>query len=68
MLGQSRPESDGNEGILRIPGALLSDCLVSYTGHSLWGGVPHCRETDWADRRRNFIDQIFQSQRRPKRR
>ena len=39
--GQSGPGSDGNEGILRIPKsssitrALLSDCLVSYQGHSL---------------------------------
>ena len=39
--GQSGPESDSNEGVLRIPQnsniaeALSSDCLVSYAGHSL---------------------------------
>ena len=39
--GQCEPGSDGNEGELRIPqnsnitGTLPSDCLVSYTGHSL---------------------------------
>ena len=37
----SGPGSDGNEGVLCIPqsssitGASLSDCLVSYPGHSL---------------------------------
>ena len=42
--GQSGPGSDGNEGVLRIPqssstaGTSPSDCLVSYPGHSLWGG------------------------------
>ena len=41
---QSGPGSDGNEGVLRIPKsssiteASPSDCLVSYLGHSLWGG------------------------------
>ena len=40
---QSGPGSDGNEGILRIPqsssitGTSLSNCLVSYPGHSLGG-------------------------------
>ena len=39
--GQSGPGSDGNKGVLRIPqsytitGALWSDFLVSYLGHSL---------------------------------
>ena len=39
--GQSWPGSDGNEGVLRIsqssciPGASLSDCLLSHPGHSL---------------------------------
>ena len=39
--GQSRPGSDSNEGVLHIPQifsiteASLSDCLVSYQGHSL---------------------------------
>ena len=41
--GQSKPGSNGNEGVLRIPqsssiiGSLPSDCLVSYTEHSLGG-------------------------------
>ena len=50
--GQSRPGNDGNEGVLRIPqsssdaGNSLSDYLVSYSGHSLGGGVlALCRET-----------------------
>ena len=40
-LGQSGPGSDGNEGVLHIPqssgitGASLSDCLMSYLGHSV---------------------------------
>ena len=44
-LGPSELGSDGNEGVLRIPksssiiGTSPSDCLVSYTGHSLWGGL-----------------------------
>ena len=39
--GESGPRSDCNEGVLRISkssciaGASPSDCLVSYTGHSL---------------------------------
>ena len=39
--GQSEPGSDGNKEELRIPqspcitGSSLSDCLVSYPGHSL---------------------------------
>ena len=44
------PGNDGNEGILRIPqsssitGALPSDCLESYLGHSLGLGVlPYMR-------------------------
>ena len=44
--GQSEPDSNGNEGMLRIPqnsniiGTSPSDCLVSYLGHSLAvGGV-----------------------------
>ena len=43
--GQSGPGSDGNEVVLRIPqsssitGASPSDCLVSYPGHLLGGGV-----------------------------
>ena len=49
--GQSGPGSNGNEGVLRIPqsssiaGTSPSDCLVSYPGHLLGGGVlPLCRE------------------------
>ena len=49
--GQSGPESDGNEGTLHIPqsysitGTSPSDCLVSYSGHSLgWGSYPSYRE------------------------
>ena len=39
--GQSRPGSDSNERVFHIPqnssitGASLSECLVSYPGHSL---------------------------------
>ena len=60
---QSEPGSDGNEGVLCIPqsssitGTLPSDCLVSYLGHSLGGGLTllqTCRSVystaraDWA--------------------
>ena len=47
MPGQSGPWSNGNEGVLRIPqnpnitGTSLSDCLVSYPGHSLGGRVSY---------------------------
>ena len=43
-LGQSGPGSDDSEGLFHIPqsssitGTSPSDCLVSYPGHSLWGG------------------------------
>ena len=43
--GQSGPGSDGNEGVLHIPqsssitGTSPLDCLVSYPGHSLRGGL-----------------------------
>ena len=47
---QSGPGSNGNEGVLHIPqssstaGTSLSDCLMSYPGRSLGGGVlPLCR-------------------------
>ena len=46
--GQNGSESDGNEGALCIPQsssitrATPSDCLLSYTGHSL-GVLPLCR-------------------------
>ena len=44
ILGQSRPGSNGNEGVLHIPqsssitGTSPSDCLVSYQGHLLGEG------------------------------
>ena len=44
--GQSGPGSDRNEEVFsihlsfRITGASLSDCLVSYPGHLLWGILP----------------------------
>ena len=44
--GQGGPESDDNKGVLCIPqtfsitGASPSDCLVSYTGHSLGESYP----------------------------
>ena len=48
---QSGPGSDSNEGVLYIPqsssitGTTLSDCLMSYEGHSLRGGVlPLCKD------------------------
>ena len=43
---QSGLGSDDNEGVLRIPqsfgitGVTLSDCLVSYLGHTLLGSYP----------------------------
>ena len=51
--GQSGTESDGNEGVFRIPqsssiaGTSPSDCLVSNLGHSLGGGLtplPRCSQ------------------------
>ena len=36
----SRPWSNDNEGVLRIPGASPSDCFVSYLGQSLWKCKP----------------------------
>ena len=44
--GQSRLGSDGNEEVFRIPQsysitrAWLSNCLVSYAGHSFGGSYP----------------------------
>ena len=46
----SRPRSDGNEGILlirqsfNITGISLSDCSLSYPGHSFGGGSYHSAE------------------------
>ena len=42
LLGQSRPGSDGSEGVLCVPqrpsitGTSPSDCLMSYPGQSLY--------------------------------
>ena len=38
----SEPGSDGNDGVLCIPGTSSSDCLVSYQGRSL-GVLPLSR-------------------------
>ena len=38
--GQSGPGSDGNEGVLHIPGMSSSDCLVPYPGHLLGVSYP----------------------------
>ena len=49
--GQSGPGSNGNEEVLCIPqcssvtDASPSDCLMSYQGHSLGGGLPLCKDT-----------------------
>ena len=66
--GQSGPGSNGNKGVLLIPqsssstGTSPSDCLVSYTGHSL-GRSYHSAEVqsvystapaDWAINIRRF--------------
>ena len=46
ILGHSGPGSDGNKGVLHIlqnssiTEVLLSDCLVSYLGHSLGVSYP----------------------------
>ena len=52
--GHSRPGSDGNEGVDLIPqiysitGASSSDCLISYTGHSLGvGSYPFYKNAVW---------------------
>ena len=48
--GQSGPGSNGNEGVLRILQsysiieASFSDCLMSYSRHSLVGVLPLCRD------------------------
>ena len=63
ILSQSGPGSNGNEEVLRIPQSLSitgtspSDCLASYLGHSLEGGLTPTAEVqlvystapaDWA--------------------
>ena len=59
-------ESNGNEGVLRIPqsssktGTSPSDCLVSYPGHSWGGSYPSAEKqsmystapADWAQRKK----------------
>ena len=41
ILGQIRPASEGNEGVLCITGGVSSsDCLVSYPGHLLKVSYP----------------------------
>ena len=55
--GKSGPECYGSEGVLCIPGASLSDCLVSYSGDSLEGSyssaemqsVYSTASPDWAE-------------------
>ena len=54
MLGQSGPGSNGNEGVLhihqspRITGTSPSDCLESYTRHSLGrGGLTPLQRCSW---------------------
>ena len=60
-LGQSGPESDGNEGVLcvtqgsSITEASPTDCFVSYLGQSLEGILSLCRDAigifyNWAAR------------------
>ncbi len=52
--GQSRPGSDGNKEVLRIPqsssitGTSPSDCLVSCPGHSLGGLTNSTAPAGWA--------------------
>ena len=47
--GKSRPESDGNKGVLRIPQsscitrASPSNCFVSYPGHSWRESYPSAK-------------------------
>ena len=65
--GLSGPGSDGNEGVLRIlqsssvTRTSSSDCLVSYTGHSLGEVLPLCREavSDFYSPSRLVIQSIF---------
>ena len=66
--GQSGPGSDGDEGVLCIPqncsitGVTSSDCLVSYTGHSLKESYPSAEmqsvystaPADWATLKQRF--------------
>ena len=46
LWAKSRPGNNGNKGVLNISqsscitGTLPSDCLVSYSGHSLGGSYP----------------------------
>ena len=52
--GQSGPENNGNEGVLRIPqiskdGTLPLDGLISYPGHSLGESYLSVVPVDWAN-------------------
>ena len=63
ILGQSGPGNNDNKEVLCIPqslsitGTSLSDCLVSYPGHSFGGGLTPLQRcsvystapTDWAE-------------------
>ena len=51
-LGQSGPGNNSNQGVLHIPqssrtGASPSDCLASYPGHSLGGGLNPLQRCSW---------------------
>ena len=58
---QSGPGSNGNEGVLNISQSLkagdsLSDCLISFPGHSLGGGITLCRDAVfYCPRRMGFV-------------
>ena len=74
MPGQSGPGTDGNKGVFRVPqsssitGSSPSDCLVSYTGHSLGGSyssaevksVYSAAPADWAIHRVKCQTVLFQ--------
>ena len=51
-LGQSGPGNNGDERVVHIPqiskvGALLSDILMSYLGHSLGRGLTIQKKCSW---------------------
>ena len=39
LSGQSRPKSNGNDGVLQNWSLTIRFCLVSYLGHHFWGLV-----------------------------
>ena len=72
MPGQSGPESNGNEGVLRIPqrpsitGTSPSDCLVSYSGALIGGSYPsvevqsvYSSAPSWLGNKAQLITTIF---------